>query len=248
MAETLIAVISTTVALGALYVSWAGHRHQVRRARETAQRERETAERERGIEAREREAAERARQAESREALVQASLIDVRLRTVPSAIHPGYVTPQLDVINRSSHPVRELAATLHEQPVPEVCGDVNAATGRTFTLPSGRSGEVSARLADVRLSFTDAAGAYWRRDGDGGLRRGTERDGVTTWGPREEPVIRAVDTPWAAQPATSAPARPAFDFPDGVSESRAGRARPVAVVALVAAVVAAVAVAVAVLR
>jgi hypothetical protein len=173
--ETLIAAFGSLVALGALVVSFMAHPHQVARAAALDVREGRIEAREVAL--------------EQREQRVQASMIEVHVRASRSALHDGWVTPRLTIVNPSNQPVTDLAASYLGETLPDVCGPVGPGTTRSFPLPPNDA-RAEPVLHHVTLAFTDAAGTRWRRDGGGGLHRGVPRpDGQWEWTAREEPVI-----------------------------------------------------------
>lgn len=181
MVEIAVTVVSTAVAVGALVVSYLTHRHQVRRARAIDVQERQVAEQARLMEGRE-------RAAERRGALVQASMLDVRVTAVPSQLDPRWAVRTLQLGNGSSQPLSDLAATFEGAPLPEVSGVLAAGSRRTFALPqTGWDGSAPAELPVVE--FSDAAGLRWRREPHGALRQGLRTVTEWRWGLVEAPEI-----------------------------------------------------------
>ncbi|MFG2359929.1 hypothetical protein [Streptomyces sp. NPDC048521] len=191
MVEILMAAFGSLVALGALVVSFMAHRHQVARAAALDVREGRIEARERAL--------------DQREQRIQASMIEVHASTSRSSLHDGWVTPRLTIVNPSNQPVRGLTASYRGEAVPDVFGSLGPGTARSFPLPpSGNGAEADLVLHQITLTFTDAAGNRWLRDGGGGLRRGVRTaEGEWEWMDREDPVItesRANDYRPAPQP------------------------------------------------
>jgi hypothetical protein len=209
--ETLIAVFSSLVALGALVVSFMAHRHQVVRAAALDDRERRVDARERAL--------------QRREQRVHASMIEVRMSTSPSSLHDGWVTPRLEIVNPSNQPISGLSASFRGEELDSVFGMVAPGEVRHFTLPSlDTADDADLTLQRITLSFTDAAGIRWRRSGGGRLQRGVRRAASETavrWEvDLEDPVItesRAKD--YRPEPPASSTGG---DVAGGVVAARAG--------------------------
>ncbi|MFI8952645.1 hypothetical protein ACIGO6_40025 [Streptomyces sp. NPDC053750] len=206
MIDTLIAAFSSIVALGALVVSFIAHRHQVVRAAALDLREERVEAREQTL--------------ERREQRIQASMIEIRVTSSQSSLHDGWVTPRLEIVNPSNQPITALNASDRGEAVGGVSGSVSSGTTRSFPLLPSESGVLPHQ---VTITFTDAAGTRWRRDGGGGLQRGVRTaNGGWDWRDREEPVItesRANDYLPAPPPSAAWSALAESD------ESRSGRRR-----------------------
>ncbi|MFI8194731.1 hypothetical protein ACIF8T_39560 [Streptomyces sp. NPDC085946] len=192
MLETLIAVLGSLTALGSVAVSFMAYRQQVTRAAALEAREARIEARETRIEAR--EAA-----LELQEQRLQASMIEVHISTSQSPLHDGWVTGQVTIVNPSNQPISDVEASYLGVEVPDT-KDHSIGPGSThrFQLPPYRPGGLMPdvpdgppKLHEITLSFYDAAGTRWRRDGRGGLYKGRRVGDNWVWDDqRENPVIR----------------------------------------------------------
>jgi hypothetical protein len=196
VSEILIATFGSLVALGALVVSFMAHRHQVARAAALDVRERRIDARERALEQRERR--------------IQASMIEVRMSVSPSSLHDGWVTPRLEIVNPSNQPIKINFVEYRGEALADGFGTLGSGAVRSISLPPLENGDhADMMLQDITIALRDAAGASWRRDGGGGLRRGYRRpNGVWVWSDREDPVIaesRSNDYPAPPREAPTPP-------------------------------------------
>jgi hypothetical protein len=196
MAEVLIAAFSALVAAGALAVSYAAHRHQVRRAAVLDEREAR-------IEGWEGRLEQREREADRREARTQASLIAVRALAAPSSLHTHWRRVLLNIANHSNQPIFELSVYYNGELVEETQSGIGPGCTRNITLALSEPSAQPTVLKKVDVEFTDAARTRWRRDGEGGLRQGSpQENGGWEWGEREIPVVQHVELQTPSIPTT----------------------------------------------
>ncbi|MFF6782772.1 hypothetical protein [Streptomyces sp. NPDC012510] len=201
MLEVVIAVLGAVVGAGALGVSLAGHRHNVRQARRLAERERR-------LEAREREA-------DQREKLIQSSMLHVTMVSSPSVLADGYVRWRLEAVNTSNQPLVRVA--LHYDGVRLGGRDVLAAGGvLTADLPmtSAAGSPPSPLLSSAE--FTDTSGNRWRRLATGQLQSQVMDTGAEPrWHAPVPPVVSPLPPPLftGAPSGTPPPRRPAPSAP-----------------------------------
>ena len=190
MIETVVAVVGSLTAFGALVVSYKSHRHEVRRSALLDQREDRIELRERRLEQRER-ATERA--AEREAARSQASLIMVHVSVRRSSLDERASITEAEIANRSNQPIVKVQLIYEDQRHPDTVPWIGPSSAHALTLPGSWRAQGHGWLeVHLRSEFTDASGIRWSRDSTGGLRQGTEdEDGVWQWGPREPPVFIA---------------------------------------------------------
>ena len=212
MSQFVIGVLGTLIAFCVMLIGLASYRHNVRRAEVLDLREQQLQDRERRAEG-------RIIEAELREERSQASLITVDVRIDPSPLHDGWTSVQLVISNRSSQPIRELAARYWDEPVTAVSGDIGPGSSICVAMPSAEGKRHAwAVLPGIELDFTDSADVRWRSQ-RGGLRRGHVRDedGEWEWGEREQPMVHVLHP---------APRDDAFQQEGGGRLSKSARSLP----------------------
>lgn len=207
MLEAVVGVVGVVVGVAGVVTSYAGHRHSVREAARVSAMAREVEEREREL----------AREAERRAEVVQASLVQVVMRSRPSPLAEQWVGWSLQATNGSDQPVRDVALHYDGRPLPTSLtgGLLHAGESVSALLPTSDTGPAHpSQPALGVVEFTDAAGVRWRRSATGMLE---QRYGSGSWDTR--PPLVAPFQPPPAQTGTYG--RPAPAGPPG-----AGAAQP----------------------
>ncbi|MFD3311113.1 hypothetical protein [Streptomyces sp. NPDC058694] len=210
MLEAVVGVVGVVVGVAGVVTSYAGHRHSVREAARVSAMAREVEEREREL----------AREAERRAEVVQASLVQVVMRSRPSPLAAQWVGWSLQATNGSDQPVRDVALHYDGLPLPTSLtgGLLHAGESVSALLPtSDNTSPGPAHPSQPALGvveFTDSAGVRWRRSATGMLE---QRYGSGSWDTRPPRVA-----PYQPPPAqTGAYGRPTPAGPPG-----AGAAQP----------------------
>ncbi|MEU9877084.1 hypothetical protein [Streptomyces phaeochromogenes] len=213
MLEAVVGVVGVVVGVAGLVTSYAGHRHSVRESARVAAMAREVEEREREL----------AREAERRAEVVQASLVQVMMRSRPSPLAEQWVGWSLQATNGSDQPVRDVVLHYDGRPLPTSLtgGLLHAGESVSALLPTSDASLGPARPSQPALGvveFTDAAGVRWRRSGTGMLEQRYESGSWDARPPRVAPF-----QPPATQTGTQTGVygRPAPSGPPG-----AGPAQP----------------------
>ncbi|MCX5596584.1 hypothetical protein OOK29_00335 [Streptomyces phaeochromogenes] len=182
MLEAVVGVVGVVVGVAGLVTSYAGHRHSVRESARVAAMAREVEERE----------LELAREAERRAEVVQASLVQVMMRSRPSPLAEQWVGWSLQATNGSDQPVRDVA--LHYDGLPLSTsltgGLLHAGESVSALLPTSDAGLGPAHPSQPALGvveFTDAAGVRWRRAATGMLEQRYESGSWDLRPPRVAP-------------------------------------------------------------
>ncbi|MEV4036558.1 hypothetical protein [Streptomyces umbrinus] len=180
MLEAVVGVVGVVVGVAGVVTSYAGHRHSVREAARVAAMAREVEEREREL----------AREAELRAEVVQASLVQVVMRSRPSPLAEQWVGWSLQATNGSDQPVRDVALHYDGRPLPTSLtgGLLHAGESVSALLPTSDTSLGPARPSQPALGvveFTDAAGVRWRRSATGMLE---QRYGSGSWDTRHPQV------------------------------------------------------------
>ncbi|MEV2228941.1 hypothetical protein AB0H69_10255 [Streptomyces phaeochromogenes] len=182
MLEAVVGVVGVVVGVAGLVTSYAGHRHSVRESARVAAMAREVEEREREL----------AREAERRAEVVQASLVQVMMRSRPSPLAEQWVGWSLQATNGSDQPVRDVALHYDGQPLRTTLtgGLLHAGESVSALLPTSDASLGPARPSQPALGvveFTDAAGVRWRRSGTGMLEQRYESGSWDARPPRVAP-------------------------------------------------------------
>ncbi|MGI3202193.1 hypothetical protein ACRJ4W_35135 [Streptomyces sp. GLT-R25] len=185
MLEAVVGVVGVVVGVAGLVTSYAGHRHSVRESARVAAMAREVEEREREL----------ALEAERRAEVVQASLVQVMMRSRPSPLAEQWVGWSLQATNGSDQPVRDVALHYDGLPLPTTLtgGLLHAGESVSALLPTSDTSLGPARPSQPALGvvqFTDAAGVRWRRSATGMLEQRYESG---SWDPRS-PRVASVST------------------------------------------------------
>ncbi|MGW3424520.1 hypothetical protein [Streptomyces phaeochromogenes] len=209
MLEAVVGVVGVVVGVAGLVTSYAGHRHSVREAARVAAVAREVAEREREL----------SREAERRAEVVQASLVQVVMRSRPSPLAEQWVGWSLQATNGSDQPVRDVALHYDGRPLPTSLtgGLLHAGESVSVLLPTSdtsRSPALPSQPALGVVEFTDAAGVRWRRSATGMLEQRYESGSWDLRLPRVAPY-----QPPATQ--TGAYGRPSPAGPPGAGPAQA---------------------------
>ncbi|MEU5343071.1 hypothetical protein AB0H18_19920 [Streptomyces sp. NPDC020766] len=208
MLEAVVGVVGVVVGVAGLVTSYAGHRHSVREAVRVAAMAREVEEREREL----------AREAERQAEVVQASLVQVMMRSRPSPLTEQWVGWSLQATNGSNQPVRDIALHYDGRPLPTSLtgGLLHAGESVSALLPTSDTSDGPAHPSQPALGvveFTDAAGVRWRRSAAGTLEQRYESGSWDARPPRVAPF-----QPPATQ--TGAYGRPAPAIPPGTGVSQ----------------------------
>ncbi|MEU9958188.1 hypothetical protein [Streptomyces sp. NPDC050982] len=209
MLEAVVGVVGVVVGVAGVVTSYAGHRHSVREAARVTAMAREVEEREREL----------AREAERRAEVVQASLVQVVMRSRPSPLAEQWVGWSLQATNGSDQPVRDVALHYDGRPLPTSLtgGLLHAGESVSALLPTSDPSPGPAHPSQPALGvveFTDAAGVRWRRSATGMLE---QRYGSGSWDtrpPRVAPFQPPAQTgaygrrPDPAGPPGAGPAQP----------------------------------------
>ena len=196
MLEAFVAVVGVVVGVAGVVTSYAGHRHSVREAVRVAALAREVEERERAV----------AREADQRAEAVQASLVQVVMRSGPSPLAEQWMSHSIQATNGSDQPVRDVALRYDGRLLPTSLanGLLHAGEGVGSRLPASDASLGPADPALGVMEFTDAAGVRWRRSTTGTLER---QHGSGSWD-ATPPHVAPFQAPggWAqGQPAPAAP-------------------------------------------
>ncbi|MCX4558239.1 hypothetical protein OHA02_18795 [Streptomyces phaeochromogenes] len=212
MLEAVVGVVGVVVGVAGLVTSYAGHRHSVRESARVAAMAREVEEREREL----------ALEAERRAEVVQASLVQVMMRSRPSPLAEQWVGWSLQATNGSDQPVRDVALHYDGLPLPTTLtgGLLHAGESVSALLPTSDTSLGPARPSQPALGvvqFTDAAGVRWRRSATGMLEQRYESG---SWDPRSPRVapFQPPATQTGAQPG--AYGRPTPPGPPGTGPAQ----------------------------
>lgn len=220
MLEAVVGVVGVIVGVAGLVTSYAGHRHSVRESARVAAMAREVEEREREL------ALEAERQAE----VVQASLVQVVMRSRPSPLAEQWVGWSLQATNGSDQPVRDVALHYDGRPLPTTLtgGLLHAGESVSALLPTSDTSLGPARPSQPALGvmqFTDAAGVRWRRSATGMLEQRYENGSWDARHPRVAPFQPPVQTGAYGRPTPAGPPGPGTAQPQPQSQPRQ-RTRP----------------------
>jgi hypothetical protein len=198
VAELVFGIIGAVVGLGGLVLTYVGHRHQRRQARE--------------LDAREAALRARERDSERREATLHASMLRVEVSQRASTLDAAVTLWRLTVTNASTQPFTGVSLLYGDQPLttPALNGLLNPGDSTGDALPVGDGEPDPARCV---VEFTDVAGRLWRRLATGDLHRGLSRgsDGEDTWETGEAAYIHAAGIEWRGDgPRTDASPDPFF--------------------------------------
>ncbi|MGW3937604.1 hypothetical protein [Streptomyces phaeochromogenes] len=200
MLEAVVGVVGVVVGVAGLVTSYAGHRHSVRESARVAAMAREVEEREREL----------AREAERRAEVVQASLVQVMMRSRPSPLAEQWVGWSLQATNGSDQPVKDVA--LHYDGLPLSTsltgGLLHAGESVSALLPTSDASLGPAHPSQPALGvveFTDAAGVQWRRAATGMLEQRYESGSWDLRHPQVAPFQPPVQTGAYGRPAPAGP-------------------------------------------
>ncbi|WP_157881543.1 hypothetical protein, partial [Streptomyces phaeochromogenes] len=143
MLEAVVGVVGVVVGVAGLVTSYAGHRHSVRESARVAAMAREVEEREQEL----------AREAERRAEVVQASLVQVMMRSRPSPLAEQWVGWSLQATNGSDQPVRDVALHYDGLPLPTTLtgGLLHAGESVSALLPTSDTSLSPARPSQPAL-------------------------------------------------------------------------------------------------
>ncbi|MFD9188964.1 hypothetical protein ACFWCA_12130 [Streptomyces phaeochromogenes] len=209
MLEAVVGVVGVVVGVAGLVTSYAGHRHSVRESARVAAMAREVEEREREL----------AQEAERRAEVVQASLVQVMMRSRPSPLAEQWVGWSLQATNGSDQPVRDVALHYGGLPLSTSLtgGLLHAGESVSALLPTSDASLGPARPSQPALGvveFTDAAGVRWRRAATGMLEQQYESGSWDLRPPRVAPYQPpATQTGAYGRPSPAGPAGPTQSQP-----------------------------------
>ncbi|MGW2291421.1 hypothetical protein [Streptomyces phaeochromogenes] len=226
MLEAVVGVVGVVVGVAGLVTSYAGHRHSVRESARVAAMAREVEEREREL----------TREAERRAEVVQASLVQVMMRSRPSPLAEQWVGWSLQATNGSDQPVRDVALHYDGLPLSTTLtgGLLHAGESVSALLPTSDTSIGPSQPALGVVEFTDASGVRWRRSATGMLEQRYESGSWDLRPPRVAPYQPpATQTgpygrPSPAGPPGAGPTQPQLQLrPPARSRSRKPLPRPV---------------------